>query len=302
MRDQHPTDSAWRADALAKSRHSRLLDELRVPLEDHDRERAERVCAEVARSSLRDLAPALILLPRRERRRAQALAAYALMLFDFAEQGGLEGERLAQLNRLQFNAELALSGEPPGQPVFVLLAREEQRRPWPRQALERIAGAARRRVARPRPRSTTEAEAEAAELGAALSECLSGLEPTPELARFATSLLRLRDLQSLAEDLRRNRPRIPVSRLPEEIVLGGGEANAERLGEAVLEECRELRRQLEPVPAAATPAPFRRAARYLALAAVGLLDRIERLGADAARHSPRLGAGTRIAYLLRARF
>src|SRR5260370_39639002 len=86
---------AWRADSLSRSRHSRLDAEVSRPTEDFDEEKAAGLCADIARAVLGDFAPALLLLPATERRRAQALVAYAHTLFDFARQHGVEGERLA---------------------------------------------------------------------------------------------------------------------------------------------------------------------------------------------------------------
>lgn len=116
------------------------------PLDDHDPARAEKVCGEICRAALVDLAPALLLLPATERRRARALGAFVLTLFDFADQPGLDGDRLAEINRWEFQLEEALEGRPPGQPVFVLMAREEAIRPWPRPALDLVVAAARRRA------------------------------------------------------------------------------------------------------------------------------------------------------------
>jgi hypothetical protein len=146
IREQHPEGGTWRADALAASRHRRLADEIPPPLEDFDAERAAALCAEICREWLGDYAPGLALLPPSERRRAQALAAYARTLFDFARQRGLEGERLAQINRWEFTLETALSGQPVGQPVFVAMATCERERPWQREALDEIAAVARRRA------------------------------------------------------------------------------------------------------------------------------------------------------------
>ncbi|HBL25642.1 MAG TPA: hypothetical protein DD490_02275, partial [Acidobacteria bacterium] len=70
-------------------------------------------------------------------------------LFDFARQRGVDGERLAQINRWELTLETALSGVPVGQPVFVRMAREERRRAWPTAALDEIAACARRRAIRP---------------------------------------------------------------------------------------------------------------------------------------------------------
>ena len=148
IRDRHPADPVWRADALASSRHRRLSDEIPQPKDDFDTARAEALCAEICREVLRDYAPGLALLPPEDRRRVQALTAYTWTLFDFARQRGLEGERLAQINRWEFTLESALSGQPVGQPVFVAMARCEGDRPWPREALDELAIAARRSVTR----------------------------------------------------------------------------------------------------------------------------------------------------------
>jgi hypothetical protein len=148
IRDRHPADPAWRADALGSSRHRRLTDEIPEPKEDFDTARAEALCAEICREVLRDYAPGLALLAPEDRRRVQALTAYTRTLFDFARQRGLEGERLAQINRWEFTLESALSGQPIGQPVFVAMARCERERPWRREALDELAAAARRSVTR----------------------------------------------------------------------------------------------------------------------------------------------------------
>ncbi|MFQ5524831.1 MAG: hypothetical protein ACE5GX_01085 [Thermoanaerobaculia bacterium] len=145
--DEHPLDPAWRADALGRSRHSRLADEVRNRVDDSDPGRAELVCARIAREALGDYAPALILLSKERRRRAQALAAWTATLFDLALRpglAGLDGDRLAQINAWEFQTEEALEGDPPGQPVFVMLARVGEGEPWPREALDRIVAAARR--------------------------------------------------------------------------------------------------------------------------------------------------------------
>lgn len=155
-RERHPEDPAWRADALAASRHTRLADEIHRPLDDFDPDRASRLCAEICRELLRDYAPGLIFLDPPSRRRAQALAAYARTLFDFAAQRGLPGERLAQINRWEFALEAALGGEPAGQPIFVALARCERERPWTRDAFDRLGATARRRATAERPWSAAE--------------------------------------------------------------------------------------------------------------------------------------------------
>src|SRR5688572_15643071 len=104
------------ADPL-RSSHS-TFHSLEPPRHDFDPEKARAVCAQVVRDVLRDFAPALVLLPSPDRLRAQAFLAYARTLLDFARDRSLEGERLAQINRIEFELEAALNGEPPGQPVF----------------------------------------------------------------------------------------------------------------------------------------------------------------------------------------
>ncbi len=192
VRGEHPPNGeGWRHDALAGSRHSRLLDELREPLEDHDPDRAEGLCAEIARSALGELAPALLLLPRAERRRARVLAAFTLTLFDFARQRGLDGDRLAEINRWEFALEQALDGQPTGQPVFVLMAVEEERRPWRRRALDRLSAGARKRAL---GRGTAEVDSRA-DLAGAFAEALIGQTVPPTTGTFGAALARLLEIR-----------------------------------------------------------------------------------------------------------
>ncbi|MCP4203456.1 MAG: hypothetical protein GY769_16180 [bacterium] len=140
-------DASWRADALGRSRHSRLADEMRPPSNDPDPARAELVCSRIARQALGDFAPALILLSKKRRRRAQVLTAWTVTLFDLACRpglAGLDGDRLAQINAWEFRTEEALDGGPPGEPVFVAMANENQIEPWPQEALDRLVACARR--------------------------------------------------------------------------------------------------------------------------------------------------------------
>ena len=270
-RAQRPTEESWRADALAGSRHSRLADELQPPLEDRDPERAAALCAQIARDLLRDLAPALLLLAPAERRRAQALLAYARTLFDFAAQRGVEGERLAQINRWEFELERALQGGPPGQPVFVALAREEALGPWPRAALAALGKAARRRVAQERPLPLAQVPERARDLAAAGAEALLGAPAAAGIADLAAAVIRARALQDL-----------PAS-------FAGR---------------REIAAELATALAAATPAlagvppPHRPAAAYLRLAALRAVRSIPAPGREA---QAQIGAWMRIALLLRAR-
>ncbi len=300
VREEHPPGGEWRADALARSRHSRLLDELPPPATALDPRRAVEVCAEVCREALRDFAPTLLLLPERERRRVQALAAYALTLFDFAHQRGVEGERLAQMNRWEYDLDQALGGNPPPQPVFARMADEEAHRPWPRAALARVGGAARRRITHPRPATAEEADRDARELGAALAEAALGSPAPPGIEGLLAGLVRLHGLQNLGEELRQHRSRLPASELPDG---WDGDPSRAALERAVGDECTRIRPLLlsaaRDIPKLATSC--RRAATFLILAAQKLLVAIEQIGPDVVAQPPQLGPFARIALLVRAR-
>lgn len=286
VRGERPDDPEWRADALAGSRHTRLADELREPDEDHDAERARALCAEITRGALLDFAPALIPLPPPERARVQALAAFTLTLFDFALQTGLEGERLAQINRWEFNLELALERRPPGQPVFVQMAHADELRPWRRDGLDALVSVARRRAALPHGDPGVD-QAERARLAAAVFTALVGSEPSAAQRELGGALLGVRALQGLGEGLRRGR-------VPDD-----------RLAERIRAEAARLRELLAPPGGAAAlpepwPEPYRRSGIYLRRAALKILGLVERRGEAIVRQPPRLGALARIATLLQA--
>jgi hypothetical protein len=282
VRGERPDDPEWRADALAGSRHTRLADELREPDEDHDGERARATCAEITRQALPDFVPALIPLAPIERARVQALAAFSLTLFDFALQTGLEGERLAQINRWEFNLELALERRPPGQPVFVQMAHADELRPWPRDGLDALVSAARRRATLPHGDPAVE-QAERARLAGALFLALLGTEPNAAQQELAGALLGVCALQGLGERLRR------------------GRVTADHLPERIRAEVARLRGLLSPPGGApAVPEPYRRSAVYLRRAALRLLTLVEQRGEAIVDQPPRLGALGRIAALLGA--
>ena len=222
------------------------------------------------------------------------------MLFDFARQTGLEGERLSQINRWQFHLEEALGGEPAGQPIFLCLQIEERRRPWNREALDGLAGAARHRVATRRPATATARDAELRRLAAALAAALldGGGDAAAELG---AGLLRLFSLLDLGEGLRRHDARLPRDELPDDWHTGGG-ADRELLAAAVRGECERTRTGLEPPGRRRLPKPWRRAARFAALAGRALLRRVEAAGIGVAERPPRLGLGARVGLLLRARW
>jgi phytoene/squalene synthetase len=300
-REQHP-GAEWRADSLARSRHARL-DTTPEPLATTDPERAAALCAEVCRTALGDFAPALLLLPGPERRRVQALVAYARTLFDFARDHGVEGERLAQLNRWQFALESALDGEAVGQPIYLAMAREHARRPWPPEALDRLAACARALVAQPVPATVEAAQRRVVELAGAAAEALLGRPATEELVAFAAALVRLHSLQHLAGALTRNRWPLAASDLPARDVEPVDFPPAAALA-AVRRDCERLRPLLLGAPRALTglDAAYRHAALFALLAALSLLARVEDSDASLLTRPPRLGAATRVLLLLRARW
>jgi len=298
---ERPGDAGWRADALARSTHSRLEAEISQPAEDFDEEKAVAVCAEIARNLLGDFAPALLLLPGADRRRVQGLLAYASTLFDFARQRGVEGERLAQINRWEWTLEAALAGQRVGQPVFLRMARENERRPWPVDALDELAACARRRATRAQPATVAEAEIDALSLGRAVAAALLEKRLTAEIDGLATALVRLWSLQYLGEEAGRGRCALPAS----EVSPGDdGRFDAVKLLEAARRECQRLRSHLLRAPRglADLPQGYRRAAVFSLLAALRLVSEIEDPQSALLAEAPHLGIGSRLAFLLRARW
>jgi hypothetical protein len=287
-------------ESQERSPHSRLDQEIRRPDEDFDEERALELCAEVARNLLGDFAPALVLLPTPDRQRVQTLLAYAFTLFDFARQHGVEGERLAQINRWQFTLESALGGQPVGQPVFVRMACEERRRAWPAEALDEIAACARRRATRPRPATPEQADADAERLVRAAATALLGKEPPGEVNAFLGALVRLRALQSLGSEVQGKRNPLAVSEMPDDWT----EPDPQRLFAAAQRECLRLRPRLLRAPRSLLelPAGYRRAAVFCLLAAMRLLTQIEEGDAGLLQTPPQLGVMSRLGLLARARW
>jgi phytoene/squalene synthetase len=297
---QPPSDAEWRADALARSQHSRLDDLLTEPLQDHDAERAAAVCAEITRGGLQDFAPALVLLSPAERRRVQAVAAFGLTLFDFARQSSLEGEKLAQINRWSFDLESTLAGSPPGQPVFVLLADAHTRKPWPEEPLLELASRARRRALRPRAQSAAESERDSRRLAAALANALVP-EATDAVVDGLAALLRVRRLVGLGEDRRRHQAGLARDEMPEE--WEAAPTSNRELAASVRRECARLNAALRaPEWLEALPPRWRRAAGYAVLGARRLVRRCDALGERVLAAPPRLGALERLGLLLRARW
>jgi phytoene/squalene synthetase len=289
-------------DPFARRSQSRLAGEISPPLEEVNEEKAEELCAGIARNLLGDFAPALLLLPGTERRRAQALLAYAYGLFDFARQGGMEGEKLAQINRWEFTLESAFAGERTGQPVFLRMARENERRRWPVDALDDLAAAARRRALRRRPATVVDADLEALSLGRAVAAALLEKSLNAEVDGLASALVRLGALQRLGEETAGRRCPLPASEAEEE--GEDGHLDPAHLLAAVRRECPRIRSRLLRAPRGLVGLPhgYRRAAVFSLLAALRLLTEIEDPETDLLKTPPRLAVGSRIGFLLRARW
>lgn len=325
-----PGEESWRADALGRSRHSRV--EEPSPAVAATPAGSEALCAALCRDALRDIAPGLIFLAPEERRRLQALIAYALTLFDFARQRGVEGERLALINRWEFTLEAALSeaqaaavagadGQTPPaepglevaansartQPIFLAMAREHARRPWPDEALDGLSQLARRRIGLPTPRTREEGRELDGRLAAALYLGILGEPPAQPLSRWLGSFFALRRLQDFGEEMRQKRSPLSARQMPRAAVPGEEPAAADLL-RAAHAGAEALRREQREVGAAldALPPRWRRVARYATLTASALLDAISDAGPElldrSGERAPSIGLGRRLLLLARARW
>jgi phytoene/squalene synthetase len=288
-------------DLLERLPQSRLGPELGAPLDDFDAAKAEELCAGLARGVLGDFAPALLLLPGTERRRAQALLAHAYALFDFARQGGLEGEKLAQINRWELTLETALGGEAVGQPVMLCMARENERRRWPSDALEDLVACARHRATRRRPATVIDADVEALSLGRAVAGALLEKSLNAEVNGLASALVRLAALQRLGEEIADKRCPLPASEVEEE---EGCRYDPARLLAAVRRECPRIRARLLRAPRGLVSLPhgYGPATVFALLAALRLITEIEDPETDLLKAPPRLNLSARLSFLMRARW
>jgi hypothetical protein len=274
-----------------RSAHSTFRD-LEPPRDDFDPDKARALCAQVARDVLRDFAPALTLLPAPTRVRAQAAIAYARTLLDFARDRSLEGERLAQINRLEFELEAALGGEPSGQPVFVQLAALERAAPWPRQAFDELASIARSRISFGLPANARTADAQRRRLARAGFHVLLGEAPPADVEALGATLLRAASLLSWRDSLWHDRP---------DLGLRADDESSTRFRDVAAAEARAVLADLVDADGgvSALASSFRPAARYAALAASGLARQATARPEQAS--PPRLSALTRLGLLLRAR-
>jgi hypothetical protein len=142
-----------------------------------------------ARRRLGALAPALDLLPSRERERAGVLTAWSEAVFATCGEHDLPEERRERLDRSAFLLARALAGETVDPPFAQRFAAESARREFGRRALDALLAEARRRI--DRPGCVAEDDESALRLGAAAAEALIGIEPTPATVDASGALLRL---------------------------------------------------------------------------------------------------------------
>ncbi len=298
----HPQDPAWRADALGASLHSRLADEIRPPgPERTDPEAVIELCAELARGQLGDFAPALALLTRPERRRAQALFCHAAVLFDFARQRGVEGERLAAINRWEYALDEALSGRPAGQPIVAAMGREQGRRRWSIEGLDALCASARHRATHPQPATAEEAERDARKLAQAVGHLWLGAPLSNEIEALGAGLIRLHRLQQLGSETAAGRCPLPRTEVDDaashppkdEILLAAAHKECARLRPLFLGGARGL---------PALPAGFRQTVAYALFAGLSLLSQIEEADGSLLITPPRIGLRERIGLIVRARW
>jgi phytoene/squalene synthetase len=299
--ERHPDDPAWRADALGASRHSRLADEMRPPDLAADPQAAIDLCADLARSQLGDFAPALALLTRPERRRSQALIAYVATLFDFARQRGIEGERLAAINRWEYALDEALAGRIAGHPIFAGMSREQGRRRWSTEGLDALSACARYRALHGQPATPEEAERTARSLAQAFGRTWIGSPVSAEIEALGASLIRLDRLQRLGTETAAGRCPLPwvekedatSTRPKEPPLLAAARKECARLRVLFLGGARGL---------PALPPGFRQSVAYALFAGLALLSQIEEADGNLLVTPPRIGLRARLGLLARARW
>jgi hypothetical protein len=243
-----------------------LTDHLLLPLEDFDGERAAALCAEVCRQAFEHLAPALILIRSSERRHIQARGAYLLALFDFASQPGMEGERLSQINRWEFNLDQTLAGNPIGQPIFVHLAKCYAAKPWNDMYFGRLVALARHQAASEKGLVGVALDRWFTELGGALREQFLGEDAPIELDGVFSAIARAQRIKTrVLLQLRHRKAENPVEFRP------GFGSDVSTLGDEIdaLQRDLEAGRYLIKL----VPHSHRRALSYTVRASHAILNR-----------------------------
>jgi len=238
-------------------------------------------------------APALALLPERERRRAALVAAWFEALWSTAREGDRAERRLERVNRSAYLVARALAGEPGGAPFALCFAGESAARAFPRRALDLLLAETRALVLAPRDADLAAWNARARALGGALAEAIFGREPSPATVDAAAALLRLALLARLPVALAAGRSHLP----------GPAPADVAETVAAIAGEAAEVRAQLLRGARALAEVPLghRRALEFLSASALDLVGRIEVNPAELLERSPHVGWWRRRLMVWRAR-
>jgi len=257
-----------------------------------------RMLDAAARRLAGPLAPALRLLPQRERERAGAIAAWVEALFATAAEGDAAAERLERLNRSAFLVARALAGENVPSPFARRLALESRRRTLPRKGLDSILAQARAAVRQPMASTPEEWEIRSVNLSVAIGRALLGAEPTPATIEAGAAFARLVRLMALG-DPERTTFHLPVEAPP----TLSGHPPKEAMIAAIAEECEEIHPVLLRGAKAVGEVPLTFRAFLAAATAISLrlLGKVEAHPEDLLRGRIRLGALERFWVLREAR-
>lgn len=271
-----------------------------APADEPAETELERRAAATAAAALGPFAPVLGLLPARERRRAELLAAWTGALLATAAEGDPPAARAERLNRAAFALARALAGEPAESALLRLLAGEAARRAFGRRALDGLFAAARRALERGRPADAAELGERAHRLSEAFLEALFGAAPAAAAIDAGAGLARLLALAALAESHAAGRSPLPADELAEPLRY----RSDEEIGAAVAAECERLHPLLlrGARAAAEVPLSYRRALVYLLPLSLELLGAIEERPQEVAARVPRLSPWSRRRAYWRARF
>ena len=265
-------------------------------------EPAGDLCAEITRGVLGDFAPAMLLLPGTERRRAQALVAYAHTPLRFRPPAGLRRGAAGADQPLGADAGGGACGPSPWTSPSSSAWRGRTSAAagrWTPSTSSPPAPGAAPSAASPRP--SADAEVGALSLGRAVASAL--LEKSLNAEVDGLGERPRPPLVAPAPGRGGERPALPPAgqRGPRRRGRRLGPGPARRRPRAA--SARGCADGCCAPPAACSDLPhgYRRAAVFSLLAALRLLTEIEDPEADLLNAPPRLGVGSRLGFLLRAR-
>jgi hypothetical protein len=192
-----------------------------------------------AASALGALAPALALVPRRERERADLLAAWTHALFATAREGDRVERRIERLHRSAYLVARALAGARVPSPFAARLGAESARRNLPRPSLDALLAEARRAVREPRATTPADWEERTRTIAAAAAAALLSVAPTPAIVDAAAGLLRLARLLEVPSELAEHRFHLPLEGAP-----SAGSAAEPAMTDAIADECEAIHQLL----------------------------------------------------------